>query len=178
MPGYAIAKTFWLTCLIALPTVGCDAPRLIDGAVAQGPTSEQSLDLAIRLKQIVYQKGAPIDVELSLRNVSKAAILLNKRFSFRGPDIYLEIRDSQGREVTWLPSAVPRPVSAQDFVSLVPGETVSFVLRGIQRSLSQQLINGVYAIGAVYKNNVAEAFGLRPWIGEIYSKNVDLEIID
>lgn len=163
---YAVKETF-IVCLILF--WGACSPQKMAGV-------EFSLDFSIKLEKQIYHEDEPFYVEYSLKNVSLSPLLINTRFNFPGPDVYLEIKNQFGKEFRWLPSEVLRAVTKEDFVRLLPGESLSFVLRDIQVHLYQKLTQGVYTIRALYKNNSGKEFGLNAWRGEVYSNAVNLEV--
>jgi hypothetical protein len=143
-----------------------------------GGTSKGSLVLFIELEKQVYRQGESIHVEGILHNTSPTPLVVQNRFAFPGPDVYLEIKEQSGKTtLKWLPPEPPISLNKADFVRLGSKEKVSFTLRDIQIHVYKGLTEGTYTLRGIYKNQSGEELGLDVWEGKVYSDEVNFQVV-
>lgn len=161
--GLIVAAQFALTT-IALE--GCASPA--------GATDV--LDVSLRLARSAYERDGPLDVECILRNVGAAPVVVNRRFRFPGPEVYLRIRDEHGVAARWLAPEPPGPLRKDDFIALASGEQLHFTLHHVQRHLLAPLPPGRYTMTVVYRNRSGTADVTDAWVGEVVSSPVHFRV--
>ena len=115
---------------------------------------------------------AEIKIDGVIENRSEADIIINTRFAFPGPDVYLTVKRADGEILRWLPPGVPRPPAKEDFEILRSGQQIGFALVLRQNDLYDKMTPGEYTAEARYVNTSGDEFGLRAWKGTLYSNTI------
>lgn len=141
-------------------------------------SKETLLTLTINLDNKVYNLNEPIEIKVDgiIENSSQTELIINTRFAFPGPELYLNFISDAGKVLRWLPAAPPRPLTRQDFKTLRPGEKTNFTLIIYSSDLYDKLNLGPYVAQATYVNSAGDKFGLNAWKGRIYSNKVSFEM--
>ena len=117
-----------------------------------------------------------IKIDGVIENTSHADIIINTRFSFPGPDVYLTIKRDDGEILIWLPPGAPRPLVREDFEILRPGQQIAFALVVHESDLYDKMTSGEYTAEARYVNSSGDEFGLKAWKGTLCSNTVAFRI--
>ena len=89
------------------------------------PSKKQDLHLSISPMQSQVKVGSDIQLELTLKNISKSPVLASR--SARLHDFtYLEVVDEHGKTVGWKGKIASKSYSPDTFVVLKPGQSISF----------------------------------------------------
>jgi len=138
---------------------------------------EVPLTFTISLDEEKYSLGSPIIMLISgvMQNTSRTNQIVNTRFSFPGPDVFIHIRPEAGEVLPWLPPSPPRPLTQEDFRGLEPDGQTEFTLTIRGTSLYEKLQRGRYIMRAKYRN-LGDVFDLGAWKGEVYSNEIDFEV--
>ena len=135
------------------------------------------LKLSVHTGAGVYRPGEPIDVTLSLVNISSGPVTVNGRLDFPRPEVYMEIRDAGGRMLMWHPPIPPPPLRSDDFREIVAGEAITWVVADIGEYLADRPGPGTYTLTATYTNgNRGSEFGFDAWAGKIVSNQAVFRI--
>ena len=141
-------------------------------------SEETLLTLTINLDKKVYNLNEPIVIKVDgiIENSSQTELIVNTRFAFPGPDLYLRFTSDAGKVLRWLPAAPPLPLTRLDFKTLGPGEKTDFTLIIHGSDLYDKLDVGTYVAQATYINSAGDKFGLDAWQGKINSNKVSFKI--
>jgi len=134
--------------------------------------ASDALHVSVRLARTVYGQGEDVDVACILRNVASIPLIVNRRFRFPGPEVYLRIHDEQGVAAKWLAPEPPGPLRNDDFALLASGARLRFTLRAVQRHLLAPLPPGRYTMTVVYRNRSGTIDVTDAWVGEVVSRPV------
>jgi hypothetical protein len=151
-------------------------PKTRDSNQAVANKDGGRLELSIVMAQSVYSGADPIICTLSVSNVGEHGTLINARMLVNLPffenEISFAIHDRRGHRYAYQYIVVPRPVDADDFIELAPGEdwTRDYDLRdlfGIRPGQS-------FTAQAFYQNRFAHPNRrLEAWIGKVSSNLVE-----
>jgi hypothetical protein len=143
----------------------------------------QALEIQLKVPKESYSGGEPIDVTLTLRNLSSAPLTVNKRMGIN-PKRMAEGTWEVKFDVIFPPGEPPFMISTRinrgqphrgDFALLPPGGEVTeeYTLTDFYA----MELPGTYEIKAIYHNSVdGREFGLSAWTGEVTSNTVSLMV--
>lgn len=142
------------------------------------PSGQTPLTFSIDLydNSDVLINPTEIKIDCVIKNRSRADIIINTRFSFPGPDVYLVIKRDDGEILRWLPPGPPRPLVREDFQTVKSGQQIAFTLVVHQNDLYDKMTAGEYTAEARYVNSSGDEFGLKAWKGTLYSNTIAFRI--
>lgn len=120
---------------------------------------KKCLNIQISLNNIIIEPDFPLDVFVNLTNICDHSITINQRFYHIGPDIFINIYDVSGKQLSFLPHGPPPPVTEDLFKQLDPHKIVSFSVKNIAVGLYDKLTPGTYKLNIVFKNILRKADG-------------------
>jgi hypothetical protein len=142
---------------------------LLFGALAAA--ASQPLALTVAADKDSYIQQEPIGLTVALINRSTDSVVINKRMSYPGPDLVIQITDPRGSLLRWNAPAPPPALAQSDFIRLDPGQQYRLQLSDISRHLFDRFsIAGEYRVRAIYENREAGGqWHHRAWIGTVQS---------
>ena len=118
-----------------------------------------------------------IAIKGTIKNISNEIKTINTRFSFPGPDVYINIISDSMKTLRWLPPLIqPRPLTKDDFKVLKPMQEIYFSITINNEDLYDKLEVGNYRLQAIYINTTGDELSNNVWKGKLISNEIDINI--
>jgi hypothetical protein len=136
-----------------------------------------SVSLSLSSDKAVYLKGESVKLTIVLENLSFRDVAVNKRMAHPGPDLMIEIEDSMGNKLRWLPAAPPPVITRDDFTVLSSGQKLVMPISGLEIGLFDKFRReNKYWVKVRYQNTENGAkFNYAAWTGSLVSNTITFE---
>lgn len=145
-------------------------------AIAQ-PSSQDSIFLSLASEKVNYIHGESVTLIVTLENGSPHNVTVNKRMAHPGPDLMIEIEDSMGSNLRWLPAAPPPAITRDDFIVLSPGQNLVMPISDLEIGLFDKFQREhKYRVKVRYQNTEnGRKFNYAAWTGSLTSNTIMFE---
>lgn len=136
-----------------------------------------SVSLSLTSDKAVYLQGESVKLTIVLENLSLRDVTVNKRMAHPGPDLMIEIVDSMGNKLRWLPAAPPPVVTKADFTVLSSGQKFIVLISDLESGLFDKFKReNEYWVKVRYHNTENGAtFNYAAWTGSLVSNTITFE---
>ena len=153
---------------------------LLIAVSSEGQTPTTPLTSSDELELSISSSTAPIPlcVEVKLTNISNHSITVNGQMAYTEPSLI--VKTEGGEALKWHPPPPPPPLSAEDFIVLQPGKSVTKEMCDWTSHLSSPLSVGAYTIQARYVNTEEASnysgMSTETWKGELISNIIQFSV--
>jgi len=146
-------------------------------------TSSDALQFTIQTPHQRYTRGENIPLTGTLKNVGVTPQLVNGMFVLRrdtpeetGFGIAVHIQTSTGQTLKYGILYEMAGPSKDWFVTLETGAVFTREIHDMSSFLNQSSETGTYYLTAVYYNYIGRGLGLDPWMGQVRSNTLAIDI--